>query len=104
MAESSKNGKEEGEIWSKTEQRLSKLRRSCAVIDAGEIRMVIENPRSYATVLVGQSSLYMEGLARIVGGTEFRVIGRASRVEDLAPGDIEPHEPVLLILDAGHDV
>jgi len=59
---------------------------------------------SFATVLVGRSALSLVGLARILDKTNFRVVASATNVDHLAPSDVQEHEAVLLILDAGHDV
>jgi two-component system nitrate/nitrite response regulator NarL len=65
---------------------------------------VTDYPPLYATVLVGQSNLLLEGLARVLDKTEFWVVARASSVDRLAPIDVQKHKATLLILDAGADV
>jgi two-component system nitrate/nitrite response regulator NarL len=62
--------------------------------------MVTVHPRRHATILVGQSSLLMEGLARLLDNTEFQVIARAPSVDGLTLKDLQEHKTILLILDA----
>jgi hypothetical protein len=58
----------------------------------------------HATMLVGQSSLSMEAIASILDNTEFKVIARACSVDRLAPGDLQRHKTILIILDNGYGV
>jgi two-component system nitrate/nitrite response regulator NarL len=62
--------------------------------------MVTVHPRRYATILVGHSSLLVEGLARLLDNTEFQVIARAPSVDQLGLKDLHDHKTILLILDA----
>jgi DNA-binding NarL/FixJ family response regulator len=72
---------------------------------AAECRdLVTDGTRSCATVLVGRSELSREGLARVLEKTYFRVVASALSVDHLTPSDVQQHEAVLLILDAGQDV
>ena len=66
--------------------------------------MVPDHPQIYATVLVGQSNLLLEGLARILDKTEFQIVARAASVDRLTPTDMQEHKSVLLLLDAGPGV
>jgi two-component system nitrate/nitrite response regulator NarL len=54
----------------------------------------------YPTVLVGESRLLLEGIARLLQDTSFQVIGRAPSVDRLALGELQDRKPLLLILDA----
>jgi two-component system nitrate/nitrite response regulator NarL len=60
--------------------------------------------RPIATVLIGPSALLREGLTRILGEMDFRVVASAACVDDgvllAAPQD----RPILLIIDAGDDL
>src|SRR5580704_13659686 len=66
--------------------------------------MVAVHPQIYATVLVGQRNLLLEGLAHILDKTEFQIVARAASVDRLTPADMQEHKSVLLLLDAGPDV
>jgi len=57
--------------------------------------------RPFATVLVGQSALLREGLARILSAADFRIIGSGTRVQDVI--QTSPHQSLLLIIDVGDD-
>jgi hypothetical protein len=54
----------------------------------------------HPTVLVGKSSLLLEGIARLLQDTSFQVIGRAASVDRLALEDLQDHNAFLFILDA----
>jgi two-component system nitrate/nitrite response regulator NarL len=58
----------------------------------------------HATIIVGQSDLSVEGIARVLDKTEFKVIACAFSVGHLAPSDLQGHKTILLILDNGCDV
>src|SRR5438445_2890823 len=60
--------------------------------------------RRFATVLVGPSALLREGLTRILGAADFRIVASASRVDDLVLTSLSRHQPMLLIIDAGDDL
>jgi two-component system nitrate/nitrite response regulator NarL len=66
--------------------------------------MVAVHPQIYATVLVGQRNLLLEGLAHILDKTEFQIVARAASVDRLTPADMQEHKSVLLLLDAGSEV
>jgi DNA-binding NarL/FixJ family response regulator len=55
--------------------------------------------RPFATVLVGQTALLREGLARILSAADFRIIGCGARVHDVVQAS--QHQPLLLIIDVG---
>jgi DNA-binding NarL/FixJ family response regulator len=57
--------------------------------------------RPLATVLVGQNALLREGLARILGAADFRIIGSEARVQDVK--QTSRHQSLLLIIDVGDD-
>jgi two-component system nitrate/nitrite response regulator NarL len=66
--------------------------------------MATADARSYATVLVGEGVLLLDGLAHILRETKFRVVARAASVDRLAPVDVQNHKDILLLLEAGPDV
>jgi DNA-binding NarL/FixJ family response regulator len=66
--------------------------------------MVTVRPTQHATILVGQSSLLVEGLAHLLDNTEFQVIARAPSVDRLTLKDVQEHKTILLILDADDGV
>jgi DNA-binding NarL/FixJ family response regulator len=57
--------------------------------------------RSFATVLVGQSALLREGLARILSAADFRIIGSGAWVQDVV--QTSQHQSLLLIIEVGDD-
>lgn len=57
--------------------------------------------RPYATVLVGQSALLREGLARILSAADFRIVGSGARAQDVI--QTSQHHSLLLIIDVGDD-
>jgi two-component system nitrate/nitrite response regulator NarL len=60
--------------------------------------------RPFATVLVGPSALLREGLARILGAAEFRIVASGSCVDDAVLTAPARHRSVLLIIDSGDDL
>jgi two-component system nitrate/nitrite response regulator NarL len=60
--------------------------------------------RPFATVLVGPSALLREGLSRILGAADFRIIASGPCVDGLVPAVLARHRSVLLIIDAGDDL
>jgi DNA-binding NarL/FixJ family response regulator len=59
--------------------------------------------RPFATVLVGPSVLLREGLARILGTAEFRIVASVSCVQDIVATSLSRHHNILLIIDSGND-
>jgi len=57
--------------------------------------------RPFATVLIGPSSLILEGITRILAPTPFRVIASASSFDNLSLDLLPTDERILLIIDAG---
>ena len=55
--------------------------------------------RPFATILVGQSALLREGLARILSAADFRIIGSGARVQDVT--QTSQHQSLLLIINVG---
>jgi two-component system nitrate/nitrite response regulator NarL len=55
----------------------------------------------FDTALVGPSALLREGLARVLGTANFRVITSARQVQDLPASS--KHQPVLLLIDSSND-
>jgi hypothetical protein len=58
----------------------------------------------YPTVLVGRSSLSLEGFACILGPGQFLVVARVTSADDLSPVEVHRHEAILFILDAGREI
>jgi two-component system, NarL family, nitrate/nitrite response regulator NarL len=54
--------------------------------------------RQYDTAVVGPSALIREGLARVLGSADYRVVISASDVQDIASG--AKHRPALLLIDS----
>jgi two-component system nitrate/nitrite response regulator NarL len=57
--------------------------------------------RPFPTVLVGQRTLILEGITRILTPTRFRVLASASSIDHLAPELLPEDELLLLIIDTG---
>lgn len=55
----------------------------------------------FDTALVGPSALLREGLARVLGTANFRVVTSARQVQDLPASS--KHQPVLLLIDSSDD-
>jgi DNA-binding NarL/FixJ family response regulator len=55
----------------------------------------------FDTVVIGPSALLREGLARVLGNGNFRIIASATRVHDIASRS--KHPPVLLLIDSSDD-
>lgn len=58
--------------------------------------------RPFATVLVGQSALLREGLARILSAANFRIVGSGARVQDVIQTS-QHQQPLLLIINVGDE-
>ena len=56
--------------------------------------------RKFVTAIVGASPLGREGLARILSGAGFRVVGTGSSVDDLVLESLPQQQSILLIIEA----
>jgi two-component system nitrate/nitrite response regulator NarL len=56
-----------------------------------------------ATILVGQSVLLREGLARILTSAGFRILGSTSSVDDPILSSLPQEQSILLIIDVGDE-
>jgi DNA-binding NarL/FixJ family response regulator len=56
-----------------------------------------------ATVLVGPSGLFQEGLIRILNASNFRVVSSSVCVHDLLLIPLAQHRPILLVIDVEDD-
>jgi two-component system nitrate/nitrite response regulator NarL len=63
----------------------------------------MQRPR-FATVLVGPSAFLREGLTRILGASDYRIVASASYVDDLVLTALSRYRSILLIIDAGDDL
>lgn len=57
---------------------------------------------SFATVIVGKSSLLRDGVAKILRSASFRVVASMSCADDLR-GKVQADPPLFLIVHTGHD-
>jgi DNA-binding NarL/FixJ family response regulator len=57
---------------------------------------------SFATTIVGKSSLLREGIAKILRSANFRILASVSSADDL-PGKVEADHPLFLIVHTGDD-
>src|SRR3954466_12555500 len=58
-------------------------------------------PSDAAVVLVGPTTLFREGLTRILAGTPFRVLASAARAEELCFSAPEKRPTLIILEDAG---
>jgi DNA-binding NarL/FixJ family response regulator len=56
-----------------------------------------------AVILVGKSTLFREGLARILCSANFRILASISCADDLLPNKLKLHQPLFLVVHAGDD-
>jgi DNA-binding NarL/FixJ family response regulator len=59
--------------------------------------------QSFAIILVGKSILLREGLARILGSANFRILASVSCADDLLPSKHQLHNPLFLVVHTGDD-
>jgi DNA-binding NarL/FixJ family response regulator len=57
---------------------------------------------SFATAIVGRSSLLREGIAKILRSANFRIVASVSSADDL-PGRVQEDHPLFLIVHTGDD-
>jgi DNA-binding NarL/FixJ family response regulator len=57
---------------------------------------------SFATVIIGKSSLLREGIAKILRSANFRIIASVSSSNDL-PSKVDAEQPLFLIIHTGDD-
>ena len=60
--------------------------------------------RPFATVLAGPCALLREGLTRILGEADFRIVASTRCIDDLVLRALPQHPSILLIIDAGYDL
>jgi two-component system, NarL family, nitrate/nitrite response regulator NarL len=60
--------------------------------------------RPFATVLVGQTALFREGLTHILGAADFRIVASAPCVDEAVLTELARHRSVLLVIDSGDDL
>src|SRR5262252_10937519 len=60
--------------------------------------------RRFATVIVGPSALLREGLTRILGAADFRIIASGASVDESILTALARHRSTLLIIDSGDDL
>jgi two-component system nitrate/nitrite response regulator NarL len=58
---------------------------------------------SYGVVLVGTSELFLEGVRRLLQGTDFHTLASAPSIDQLPELHAHSHDGLLLILDGGRD-
>jgi two-component system nitrate/nitrite response regulator NarL len=59
--------------------------------------------RPFVTVLVGPCALLREGLTRVLGAANFRIVASVACVDELVPTALPRHQSILLVIDAGDD-
>lgn len=57
---------------------------------------------SFATIIVGKSSLLREGIAKILRSANFRIVASVSSADDL-PDKVQADRPLFLIVHTGYD-
>jgi len=83
-----------------TNARLEMLTRTETDLHAQESAM--RKRHSFATTIVGKSSLLREGIAKILRSANFRILASVSSADDL-PGKVEADDPLFLIVHTGDD-
>jgi DNA-binding NarL/FixJ family response regulator len=107
MRDSAQNGPNSDIAWSGIERRRPMLVQ-VSPVDASSDRSesreaVAARQRPFATMLVGQSSLFLEGLKHIFDKTDFQVVALSSTAEELDLSCTRQHRTLLFILDAARD-
>jgi two-component system nitrate/nitrite response regulator NarL len=59
--------------------------------------------QSSAIILVGKNTLFREGLARILGSADFRILASVSCADDLLPNKLQLQRPLFLVVHTGDD-
>lgn len=60
--------------------------------------------RSIATVLIGPSALRREGILRVLGSTDFRVIALGADLGEIEFGSLSDQRDIIFIIDCSHDI
>ena len=60
--------------------------------------------RSIATVLIGPSALRREGILRVLGSTDFRVIALGADVGEIEFAPLSEHRDIIFIIDCSHEI
>jgi DNA-binding NarL/FixJ family response regulator len=66
-------------------------------------RFTMRGRQSSAIILVGKNTLFREGLARILGSADFRILASVSCADDLLPSKLQLHQPLFLVVHTGDD-
>jgi DNA-binding NarL/FixJ family response regulator len=66
-------------------------------------RFTMRGRQSSAIILVGKNTLFREGIARILGSADFRILASVSCTDDLLPSKLQPHQPLFLVVHTGDD-
>ena len=59
--------------------------------------------RCFPVILIGKSILLREGLAKILGAANFRILASVSCADDVCPGKSTSPPPLFLIVHTGDD-
>ena len=59
--------------------------------------------QSFATILVGESTLLREGLARILRSANFRILASVSCADDLLASELQQQQQLFIIVHTGDD-
>ena len=59
--------------------------------------------QSFATILIGKSTLLREALNRILHSTNFRILASVSCVDDFLATKLQQHEPLFIVVHTGDD-
>ena len=66
-------------------------------------RFTMRARQSSAVILVGKNTLFREGLARILGSADFRILASVSCADDFLPSKLQLHQPLFLVVHTGDD-
>src|SRR5229473_8318023 len=71
------------------------------LVNAGRVTMRWR--QSFATILVGKSILFREGLAKILRSANFRILASVSCADDLLASKLQQHQPLFIVVHTGDD-
>src|SRR6266849_126866 len=71
------------------------------LVNAGRVTMRWR--QSFATILVGKSILFREGLAKILRSANFRILASVSCADDSLASKLQQHQPLFIVVHTGDD-
>jgi DNA-binding NarL/FixJ family response regulator len=99
MGDTAQNGSNTSLAWPAVDRRRPQLRAISSPQSASDIR----DRECLSTVLIGPSSLFLEGLRHILERTDFRVVAAKSKAEQWIRRQVYEPGNILFILDAARE-